>query len=168
MGNALSSHLRYPPAPLLRGGGENGCGFAAVLIYPLRRGRGTKDGGSNPPYPLCPKGGQKGFAPLCGAIFYKRGAKRRNLIPLPLFRKKGCRRSGGVFEPSSPVLAFPTKWGRWRPQAPDEVRAFIAAAQSPSAPTSPLPLHLRAKSRRFAAVALRNAPAGAAALRGGL
>ena len=67
----------------------------------------------------------------------------------------------------SPVLAFPAGRGRCRPQAPDEVGAFIATGCSPSAPTSPLPLHLRAKSRPFGAVALRNAPAGAGALRGG-
>ncbi len=34
IGTALSSHVRCPPAPLLRGGGEKGCGFAAVLICP--------------------------------------------------------------------------------------------------------------------------------------
>ncbi len=74
----------------------------------------------------------------------------------------GERRKG------SPVLAFPAGRGRWRPQAPDEVGAFIETGCSPSAPTSPLPLHLRAKSRRCAAVALvmracgRSRPAGRA------
>ncbi len=75
--------------------------------------------------------------------FYKGGAKRRNLIPPTPFSEKGVaplRPGYSSLRPSSPVLAFPALRGRWHPQAPDEVGAFIGAAQSPSAPTSPLPL----------------------------
>ncbi len=95
---------------------------AHSLIFPLRRERGTGDEGTGGfgtrPY-------QKGLRRYAAQFFINAARSAATLFPRPLFRKKGCRRGGGVFEPSSAVLAFPARWGRWRPQAPDEVGGCV-------------------------------------------
>ena len=55
---------------------------------------------SLPPCPPPTRRGLKKDAPLCGAIFYKGGAKRRNLIPLdPFFGKRGAAAAAGYSSP---------------------------------------------------------------------
>ncbi len=60
-------------------------------------------------------------APLCGAIFYKRGAKRRILIPLDpcFFGKRGGPAGPGYSGPRPPSLvprpSLPHKAGKVAP-----------------------------------------------------
>ncbi len=77
---------RFARAPLPRGG---------ALADADRQNRSI-DPRSLPPCPPPTRRGRKRFAPLCGAIFYKGGAKRRNLLSLPLGGGGAKRRKGGL------------------------------------------------------------------------
>ncbi len=76
-----------------RSAGQGGC------VY---RSRSKTSTFASPLPPSYEEGAFKRFAPLCGAIFYKGGAKRRSLIPLdPFFGKRGAAAAAGYSSPWS-------------------------------------------------------------------